>query len=710
MRLVPACLLALSLATFAPAGAQPQKLAYPPATKGDIVDDVAGHKVADPYRWMEDLDSPAVKQWVDAENKVTFGYLGQLPQREAIRKRLTELWNYPRTEVPSREAGQIWFRANTGLQRQSVLFRQASMTGQPVEVLDPNKLSPDGSVAVAMLSVSPDGHWLAYTTAQGGSDLQDIHVRDLTTGKDLGETIPRVKFTGISWTKDSKGFLYSRFKGTEKSADLQHANQFHQAWHHVVGSGTPDRLIFERPDQPGEGVGADVSDDGRWLFLTASSGTSGNRLWIADLGSPKKPDLAAKPSVVAADQDAFYNPLGVADGRLYLYTTDRAPNGRIVAAPVGDSARAHWVDIVPEGKNPISDSKLLKGRLAVVYLVDVQSKVELFGLDGTPQGEVALPEAGSVSGLRGKNEGTEFFFQFTSYLRPRTAYRYDLEAGKIEPFHPPKSPFDASQYETRALFYTSKDGTRVPLFVTMKKGIALDGSHPTILYGYGGFDVNIVPAYSPAVAGWLDLGGIWAVANLRGGGEYGENWHHAGWHEKKQNVFDDFIAAGEYLIHEGYTTSSRLAIEGGSNGGLLVGAVADERPDLCAVALPAVGVMDMLRYQRFTGGSFWVEEYGSADNPAQFDWVYAYSPLHNIKPGTCYPATLATTADHDDRVVPSHSFKYMATLQAAQGCDRPVLIRVETAGSHGYRPTDKLIAEVADEYAFALANMEPAGK
>lgn len=677
-------------------------LAYPQAQKGPVVDDYGGRKVADPYRWMEDLDSPAVQKWVDAENELTVGVLARLPQREAFKKRLTELWNYARTEVPEREAGQLYFRQNSGLQKQSVLYR-APQTA----VLDPNALWPDGSVAMGQWKVSPDGRWLAYTAAPGGSDVRDVHLRDLRSGKDLPQTLPRIKFSALSWTRDSKGFVYARFKGTEKPVHFAAANTFHQVWYHPLHG--KDRRVFERPENPKDLVSGSVSDDGRWLFLTAQSGTTNQRLWIADLGDPKRPRLDAAPQVVAPEEDAIHEPLGVAGGKLLVYTTYRAPNGRIVAVAIGDPDRSHWQTIVQETKAPIVSAVLVSGRVAVVRLVDVQSRLWAFDTQGKDLGEVALPEAGSVLGLAGKNDGDEIFFEFTSYLRPRTVYRLDIQSGALQPFHEPRSPFDASKYETRALFYPSKDGTRVPLFVTMRKGAPLDGSTPTMLYAYGGFNIALQPAYSATIAGWLDQGGAWAVANLRGGSEYGQSWHEAGMREKKQNVFDDFIAAAEFLERERYTSPQRLAIRGGSNGGLLVGAAMIQRPELFGVALPAVGVMDMMRYQKFTGGSLWAPEYGSSDEPQAVPWLLAYSPLHNLKAGVCYPATLVTTADRDDRVVPSHSFKFTATLQESQGCDRPALIRVEKAGSHGYRPVDRVIAEAADQLAFAMANLQAKG-
>lgn len=690
-------------------------LAYPATRAVDTVDDYFGRKIADPYRWLEDLDSADTAAWVAAQNKVTFGYLDTLPKRAQIRDRLTQLWDYQRTGVPVLEAGAIWFQQNSGLQRQSPLYRTSAPDAKPELVLDPNTLSPDGSVQMAQWAPSPDGRFLAYTLAPGGSDVQDVRVRDLTNGADLPSVVRNVKFTGLEWTKDAKGFFYSRFRGTEASASFADAGEVHQVWYHTVDGRTPDRLVFERPDFPKEFTGAQVSDDGRWLYLSTASGSLGNRLWIADLGSPTAPDLAVKPLVVASEEDAFHTPLGVIGRTLYLHTTFGAPRGRIVAAEVGDPDRSKWRTVVPEARDAIVEGgvELVGGRFAVVYLADVQSRVRLFGLDGSPQGEIALPEPGSVtgtssggSGLSARNDGRELFLNFVSFLRPATIYRYDFEKRALEPFHAPQSPFDASKYETRAHFYTSKDGTRVPLFVTLRKGAKLDGSHPAMLFGYGGFNVSMVPNFSPAVAGWLEMGGVYAVANIRGGGEYGSEWHKAGTRERKQNVFDDFIAAAEYLVREKYTAPSRLAIRGGSNGGLLVAATMIQRPDLFAVALPAVGVLDMLRYHQFSAGPFWAGDYGSADDPKALDYLLAYSPLHNLKPGTCYPATLITTADRDDRVVPSHSFKFAAALQKAQGCARPTLIRVEVAGSHGYRPTDRIIAEMADVWAFALANMD----
>jgi prolyl oligopeptidase len=690
------------LVTAAPVAGQ--QLQYPPAPKGSVVDNYFGRSVPDPYRSLEDPDAPATSAWVEAENTLTHGYLDRLPRRDSIKARLTAMWDYPKVQVPVREAGQIWFRKNSGLQKQAVLYRKPDLGAAPVTVLDPNALSPDGSIAISQWSVSPDGHTLAYTTAAGGSDLLDIHLRNLATGRDLSDLLRRVKFTDISWTRDSKGLYYSRFRGSAERANLKDANTHHQLWYHPVG-GAADRLVFQRPDDSTAWVGGSVSDDGRWLYVYSGSGTTNNRLWIADLKDSRRPDFRSTPGPVVTAEDAFNNPLGVVGNSLYVYTNWQAPRGRVMAATIGDSARAHWRTIIPEGPDVISGALLVGDRLAVTYLVDVQSRVRLFNLDGTMQREVPLPDVGTANSLSGRNDGSDFFFAFSSYLRPTSIYRYDLKASRLEPFEPGKASFDPAPFETRATFYQSKDGTRIPIFITGRKGLARNGSHPTMLYGYGGFDASITPFFSPAVATWLELGGVYAVANLRGGGEYGEAWHRAGMRDKKQNVFDDFIAAAEFLVREGYATPSTLAIRGGSNGGLLVGAAMTQRPDLFAVALPAVGVMDMLRFQKFTGGQLWADEYGSSNDSSAVKYLLAYSPLQNLRPGTCYPATLVTTADHDDRVVPGHSFKFAAALQAAQGCARPVLIRVEKAGSHGYRPTDRVIAEMADVYAFALENL-----
>ncbi len=694
-----ACGLWLTL----PAQIDAQQLVYPPAPHANVEDNYFGHRVADPFRPLETLDGPATKAWVSAENPLTQRYLVALAPRDSITALLTTLWNYPRVGVPVREAGKLWFRANAGLERQSVLYRVDRPGARRAAVLDPNALSTDASVALGQWSVSPDRHLLAYTTALGGSDLEDIHLRDLRTGRDLPEVVPRIKFSNVSWTRDSKGFFYSRYRGSVAVANLSDADVYHQLWYHRIGGA--ERLIFERPDDSTASAQAAVSDDGRWLYINSQSGTTNNRLWVAALGNPKRPNLGAAAIPVTTAEDAVYLPVGVVGDTLFLRTTWDAPRGRIVAVTIGDTARTHWRTVVAEGPDAMTESLRVGAWLVVAYLRDVQTLLRLFDISGAPRGDVSLPDAGTAERLSGRQDGSDFFFAFSSYLRPTGVYRFDLASRTLQQFEPAPTPFDPSPYETRATFYRSKDGTQIPIFITARKGLVRDGSHPTILYGYGGFDISLTPYYSPAVATWLELGGVYAVPNLRGGAEYGEAWHRAGMREKKQNVFDDFAAAAEFLISEGYATPGTLALQGDSNGGLLIGALLTQRPDLFSVALPGAGVLDMLRYQKFTGGQSWAEEYGSSDDSTAVAYLLAYSPLHNLRPGTCYPATLVTTSDYDDRVQPGHSFKFTAALQAAQSCERPVLIRVETTGSHQYRSTDRDIAEYADQFAFALANL-----
>jgi prolyl oligopeptidase len=679
-----------------------QSLHYPTTRRDSVVDTYFGSRVPAPYRWLEDQNSPQVAAWVDSENAVTFAYLSTIPLREPFRQRLTGLWNYERVSVPSREAGKLFFGMNSGLQNQSVIYEAGDPTAPARTVLDPNALSPDGSVALAGFSPSPDGRWFAYGLSQGGSDWRELHVRSLADGHELPDTVHWVKFSGINWTKDGAGFFYSRFPAPPPGAALSAKGENQKIYYHVVGTpDSTDRLIYERPDHPDWYVFGGLSDDGRFLFITVVHGTeTENRLYYVDLKDPMHPELTAPVVPLFDTPDAEYAPLGNLGDTIFIQTTSAAPNRRIVSLVLPDTARAHWRIVVPEGRDVIQSSLLAGGRIAVQRLRDVKGALTLYAPDGRTLGDVALPGIGTVGGLSGRTDTPELFYAFTSYLVPQTVYRYDFATGQSTPFHPPQVPFDPAPFETRQVFYTSKDGTRVPMFVTLRKGTPLDGSHPTVLYAYGGFDISITPGFNPVVATWLEHGGIYAVANLRGGGEYGEAWHRAGMLGRKQNVFDDFIAAAEYLIAQRYTSAAHLAIHGYSNGGLLVGAVMAQRPDLFAAAYPGAGVMDMLRYQKFTAGVGWVPEYGSADDSTQFGYLYAYSPLHNLRPGVCYPATMVTTADHDDRVVPGHSYKFIATLQADQACDRPVVIRVETKTSHGYMPTDKRIAQLADIWAF----------
>ncbi len=703
------CSAALFLLLAAPGtpAAEPS-LSYPSTRKIETVDDFHGTKVADPYRWLEDLSSPDTATFIETQNKLAFGYLEKIQARAAIEKRLTALWDYPRTNVPYREAGQLFYRRNTGLQQQSPLYVRASLTAEEHLLLDPNTLSKDGSVALSQTSASPDGKYLAYGLAPGGADWQTIHVREIATGKDLDDRVEWFRFSGIGWTKDGKGFFYSRFpqppKGQELSAELLN----HRLYYHRVGTPqSEDRLVYERPDNPRWFISSGVTEDGRYLIVYLRQGSDPrNRFYYADLGDPLQPRLDAPVVPIVDEFLARFEVIGNRAGTFFARTDLEAPKRRVIAIdPRLKTGRAAWKTLVPETEYPLEEAAVAGGRIFAGYLVDVKSRVDVYTLDGVREGELALPGVGTAANFTGREDGDELFYQFTSQLMPATVYRYDVRAKTQAPFEPPPAVFDASAYETTQVFFSSKDGTRVPMFVTARKGLRKDGSNPVWLFAYGGFAVSVRPTYSPWVAAWLEMGGVFAVPNLRGGGEYGEEWHRAGMKEKKQNVFDDFIGAAEYLVKEKVTSPSRIVIAGGSNGGLLVGAAMTQRPDLFAVALPAVGVMDMLRYHKFTGGAAWTIEYGNADEAQDFGYIRAYSPLQNLKRGTCYPATLVTTSDHDDRVVPSHSYKFTAELQADQGCPKPVLLRVETQSSHGYTPTDKLISARADLMAFVAQQL-----
>ena len=699
--------LALPALACSPADSSPL-LRYPEARRADVVDDYHGTKVADPYRWMEALDSEEVARWVAASNAVTEPYLQQLPLREHFNKRLTELWDYPRVSIPVIEAGQMFYSRNTGLQRQSPVFVRSALDAPARLVIDPNVISEDGSVSLAQWTPSPDARLLAYGLAEGGSDWRTVRVRDITSGEDLSDEVRWMRFSDISWTKDSKGFFYSRYPEPPEGKALEAALSGQAIYYHRIGAPqSQDALVYERKDLPGWIVNGSVTEDGRYLLVSMFEGAENrNSLYYADLGRATAPRIDARIRPVVDVNDAEYMPIGNKGTTVFVRTDKNAPNRKGVAIDLANPGPSAWNTIVPERKEAIENIALIGDRIVVQYLVDVQSRLALFDLGGAPAGEITLPGPGAVAGIRGRQDMRDVWYSFSSPLMPSTVYRFDPATGASEAFEAAKPPMDASLYETRALFATSRDGTRVPLFLTGKKGIRLDGNNPTMVYAYGGFSISTLPTYRQDVPAWLERGGLWVTASIRGGAEYGESWHHAGTLEKKQNVFDDFIAAAEHLVREKYTSPSRLGIMGVSNGGLLLGAVMEQRPDLYAVALPAVGVMDMLRYDQFTGGRLWTTEYGSASNPAQFPFLIKYSPVQNLKTGTCYPATLITTADHDDRVVPSHSFKFAAALQAAQGCSKPVLIRIEVLGSHGYRPTDKLIAERADQWAFAAAHME----
>jgi prolyl oligopeptidase len=681
-----------------------QQCARPDAPRGDVVEDYHGTRVADPWRWLEDTDAAETRAWIEAQNCLTFAFLEKIPEREQIRQRLTKIWDYPKYGTPFKDGGRYFFFKNDGLQNQSVLYVQRTLTDPPAVLLDPNRLSEDGTVALSALEVSDDGRYLAYSTSISGSDWQEFLVRDIATGRDLADHLKWVKFSGASFTKDGQGFFYSRYPVPEGAA-LQSVNRDMKLYYHKVGTDQgADVLVYQRPDQPDWGFGAAVTDDGRYLVTSVWLGTDRrNRVYYRDLGDPMQPALGGEMVRLLDDFDAGYAFAGN-DGPVFYFWTDlEAPRGRLIAVDTRNPARANWREVIPQGTDVLQGVQIVNHTFVASYLVDARSALRLFGMDGAPRGEIPLPTLGSLGGVSGRPDEPEMFYAFTSFLYPTTIFRYDFTTGRSEVFKAPELDFDASGYETRQVFYTSKDGTRVPMFVTHRKGIAMDGTNPTYLYGYGGFNISVTPSFSPGMLAWLELGGVYAVPNLRGGAEYGEEWHQAGMLEKKQNVFDDFIAAAEYLIAERYTSTPKLAIGGGSNGGLLVGAAMTQRPDLFGAALPAVGVMDMLRFHKFTIGWAWVTEYGSADSVHQFPFLYQYSPLHNLKPGTAYPATLVTTADHDDRVVPGHSFKFTAALQAAHTGSAPVLIRVETKAGHGAgKPTTKIIEEQADRWAFLV--------
>ncbi len=711
---IPAIILVALVGTALRAESQtsdthsPLSLTYPPAHRDATVDTYFGVKVPAPYQWMEDLDSPAVKDWVEQENDLTFSYLDKIPIRNWMKKRLTSLWNYARESTPDQvEGGRIFFSKNSGLQNQSVVYVQDSPEAAARELLDPNALSPNGSIALLGYEPSPHGMYLAYNLSQGGSDWLTIHVRDVATGKDLDDTIHWVKFSGVAWTEDGKGFFYSRYPAPPPGKAISEQVIDQKLYYHRLGTEqSSDTLIYERPDLPEWIVGGSVSEDGRYLFIYLENGTAPqNELLYVDLGDPQHPFVSNAVRPLYTKNDAQYSVVGHEGGTLFIQTTLDAPKGRIVAASFEQPSPAHWRVLVPEGEGVIQGAAMAGGRILVDYQVIAKSRLALFSSDGTSEGEIALPALGSVAGISARNDSQTVYYGFTSFLYPASVYRRDLQDGQTSVFFKPKLDFDPSPYEVKQVLYPSKDGTMIPMFIVANKHLELDGNNPTILYGYGGFDITITPGFNPMLPVWLELGGVYAVANLRGGGTYGEEWHEAGMLGKKQNVFDDFAWAAKYLIARKVTSSRRLGIQGYSNGGLLIGASITQHPELFGAAYAGAGVLDMLRYQRFSGGALWAPEYGTSNNEKAFHWLYAYSPLANLKKGTCYPPTIITTADHDDRVVPSHSYKFTAALQHDQGCDNPVLIRVETKTSHGYMPTDKRIAQTADVWAFEAHNL-----
>ena len=681
-----------------PTLSEAQRLKYPESHTVDQVDDYHGRKIADPYRWLEEPDSAETKAWVTAQNKATEEYLSEVSARPRIKSRLTELWNYVRYGVPQVRGGRYFYHRNDGLQNQAILYTADSLTDEPRVLLDPNKLSADGTVALSGYELTDDGKLMAYGLAEAGSDWETWRVRDVATAKDLPDEIRWVKFSGASWTPDGKAFYYSRYDEPKVGAEFTDSNYYQKLYLHKLG--TPqaeDKLIYERKDEKEWGFGGYVTEDGRYLIIAVWRGTDpNNQMFYQDLSKPDSP-------VVELIQGYHAEYVFLAnDGPVFYFKTDLdAPRYRIIAIDVTKPTERR--EVIPEGAGVLESADVFGDRVFCVYMTDAHNRVSEFGLDGKLRRELQLPGIGTVGGFSGLRSSKETFYSFTGYTTPPIIYRYDLTTDTQTVFREAQVAFDPKDYETKQIFYTSRDGTRVPMFVTNKKGIKLDGSNPTILYGYGGFNISLTPSFSAGRLAWLEMGGVLAIPNLRGGGEYGREWHEAGMIERKQNVFDDFIAAAERLIADGYTQPDRLAISGGSNGGLLVGACLTQRPELFGAALPDVGVLDMLRFHKFTIGWAWVSEYGSADDAKQFETLVKYSPLHNLRAGDKYPATLVTTADHDDRVVPAHSFKFTAALQKAQAGDAPTLIRIETSAGHGAgTPTTKQIEELADTYAFLV--------
>lgn len=677
-------------------------LKYPEVRKTDQVDNYFGTEVPDPYRWLEDDNSEETAAWVKAENEVTFSYLEKIPFRDKIKDRITEMWNYEKVSAPWKEGGHYFLTRNDGLQNQSIYYIMKDLDSEPELFLDPNKLSEDGTVALNAFSVSKDGKYLGYGISRAGSDWRELFVKDIKTGEVMTDHIMWAKFSGISWYKD--GFFYSRYPDPGEGQMLKAANKNNMVYYHKVGTDqSADQLIYEDKQHPDQGFGLSVSEDEEFAFLTITQSTSGNALYFKKLGDKK----AAWIKLVTNFDNNFW-PVDHKDGKIIIMTDYQAPKYKIISVDVTKYQEENWEDLVPEKKVEVLEGISFGGdKMILKYLKDARSKVEVCDLDGSYKYDIELPAIGTVGGISADKDEDLAFFSFTSFTYPTSVFKYDIKENKTELYWKPEIDFDASAYEMKQVFYPSKDGTQIPMFIVHKKGLNLNGNNPAWLYGYGGFNISITPSFSVSRVVWLENGGVFVLANLRGGGEYGEEWHQAGTKKNKQNVFDDFIYAAKYLIDQKYTSSEKLCIQGGSNGGLLVGAVVNQEPDLFSVAFPAVGVMDMLRYQNFTIGRYWAADYGtSTDNKEMFEYLYAYSPLHNIEEGLNYPAIMVTTADHDDRVVPAHSFKYIATLQNNYKGKNPVLIRIETKAGHGGgKPTSKRIEEAADLYSFAFYNM-----
>lgn len=679
-----------------------EKINYPVATKVDTVDVYFGHEVSDPYRWLEDDNSEETALWVSAENAVTKSYLDKIPFRPALEQRLTEIWNYPKYGVPFNKGENYFFFKNNGVQNQSVMYMQRGIDGDPEVLLDPNKLSEDGTVALSSLGISKNGQYLAYGISTGGSDWNEIYVMDIETGEKLSDHINWVKFSGISWKGD--GFFYSSYDAPKEGDELSGQNQFHKVYYHALGTTQKDDLlIYEDKDHPLRNFYAYLTEDEKFLILGVTESTSGNALFAAKLDKLNNIEFQE----IAAGFDNDYNVIDNVGDELIVITNFEAPNQRLVSTKYDNSDAANWKEIIPEKENVLQGASFVGDMLFVQYIQDASSKAFFYKTDGTLVREFELPGIGSLSGFNGEKGSNTAFYGFTSFTFPSSVYKYDIEKNVSEVMHTSDVDFNPEEYITDQIFYESKDGTKVPMFIIHKKGVVMDGNNPTMLYGYGGFNISLTPSFSVSRLPFLEQGGIYVMVNLRGGGEYGEKWHKAGTLQQKQNVFDDFIYAAKYLINNNYTSSDKLAIIGGSNGGLLVGACMVQEPELFKVAIPIVGVLDMLRYHNFTIGWAWASDYGRSDDSEEmFNYLLGYSPLHNIKKGVNYPATMAITADHDDRVVPAHTFKFMATLQEMDGGENPVLVRIETDAGHGAgKPTDKQISEAADMYGFIMYNL-----
>jgi prolyl oligopeptidase len=682
-------------------------LVYPQTRTVEQVDIYHGVEVADPYRWLEDANSEETAAWVAAENEVTHSYLKNLPYRQELKERLTELWNYPRYSQPFKRGEKYFFSKNDGLQNQSVWYMQSSLEADPEVLFDPNKLSEDGTVAISGFNLSEDGSLLAYSLSGSGSDWQEFRVRNVETGEDTTDLVQWVKFSGASWTADNRGFFYSRFPEPDETQEFQEANLHHKIYYHVLGQPqAEDQLIYEHPEEPEWRMNAHVVEEGDLVIISIGKSGSNNRVFYIRLGDPQKPEIGGPVVKLIDEFEAQYDYIGH-DGDTFYFETDyEAPRSKVVAIDVTKAEKENWVTLIPESEDTLRSVSLIGDQFIVNYSHNVCSEIRFFDIQGQFLKQLELPGLGTAGGLGGNRDETELFYTFTSFVHPPTIFRYDVTTGQSSVFRESEVNFSTEGYESHQVWYQSKDGTSIPMFVTHRKGLVLDGSNPTYLTAYGGFRISLTPGFSVTTAMWMENGGVLAIPNLRGGGEFGEEWHNAGTKERKQNVFDDFIAAAEYLIAEGYTRPQKLAIAGGSNGGLLIGAVLNQRPELFAAALPAVGVMDMLRFHKFTIGSAWTYDYGCSDDESQFKALVQYSPVHNIQKGGIYPATMVTTGDHDDRVVPGHSFKYAAALQAGQGGTEPVLIRISTKAGHGAgKPISMVIEEQADVWAFVMKHL-----